>query len=144
MSIFDRFFNRSQSLRTVDALIRDIADHQRPEDYSEFFRLLPELQLFLPLAGPLPTSIPRGEKIVVSAGTEIRARTASIQGLECVLVFTSADHPNLGADYAGLDGREALQMVERIPNIGGLLVQSTGTGWVGLDRQKVTHVLSLA
>lgn len=35
-------------------------------------------------------------------------------------------------------------MVERIPNIDGLLVQSTGTGWVGLDRQKVTHVLSLA
>lgn len=144
MSIFDRFFSRSQSPRTVDALIRDIADNQRPEDYSEFFRLLPELQLFLPLAGPLPASIPRGEKIVVSAGTEIRARTVSVQGLECVLVFTSADHPNLGSDYAGLDGREALQMVERIPNIDGLLVQSTGTGWVGLDRQKVTHVLSLA
>lgn len=106
--------------------------------------MLPELQLFLPLAGPLPASIPRGEKIVVSAGTEIRARTVSVQGLECVLVFTSADHPNLGSDYAGLDGREALQMVERIPNIDGLLVQSTGTGWVGLDRQKVTHVLSLA
>ena len=144
MSIFNRLFNRSEAPRTIDALIRDIADHQRPEDYSEFLRLLPELQLFLPLAGPLPANIPRGEKFAVSAGTEILARTASIQGLECVLAFTSADHPNLGADYVGLDGREALQMVERLPKIGGLLVQSTGTGWVGLDRQKVTHILSLA
>ncbi len=93
MSILDRIFSRSPSPRDVDSLIRDIADHQRPDDYSEFFRLLPELQLFLPLAGPLPESIPRGEKIVISAGTEIRARTASVQGLECVVVFTSADHP---------------------------------------------------
>lgn len=144
MSMLDRIFSRSQSPRDVDSLIRDIADHQRPDDYSEFFRLLPELQLFLPLASPLPESIPQGESIVISAGTEIRARTASVQGLECVVVFTSADHPNLGNDYAGVDGREALRMVGRIPNIGGLLVQSTGTGWVGLDRQKVAHVLSLA
>lgn len=48
MSMLDRIFSRSQSPRDVDSLIRDIADHQRPDDYSEFFRLLPELQLFPP------------------------------------------------------------------------------------------------
>ena len=139
-TMFKKLFFKKK--RTIDSLIRDIADHQRPDDYSEFFRRLPTLQLFIPIVGPLPASIPSGERIVIRAGMEIKARTALVQDLECVLAFTSNDNPNLGNDYAGIEGREALQMVLRIPNMGGLLVQSTGTG-VALDRQKVSHVLSM-
>jgi hypothetical protein len=141
--VLKNIFGRSKGRRGIDFLIRDIADHQRPEDYAEFFRLLPELQLFLPIVGSLPAGIPRGDPIVIQAGTEINVRTASVQGLECVLVFTSSDHPNLGADHAGIEGREALRMVMRMPMV-GLLVQSRGTGWVGLDREKVADVFSVA
>ena len=136
------FFRSSKPNRDINSLLHSIADHKRAEDYSEFFQLLPSLQLFLPLTTPLPNDLPRGEQFQVEAGVEIKAQTVSIKGLECVLVFTSENNPNLGDDYAGIEGREVLQMVLKLPNIDGLVVQSSGTGWVGLDKQKISYVLS--
>ena len=136
------FFRKSRPARDADSLIKDIADHQKADDYSEFLTLLPNLRLFLPLVGPPPEDLPRGQKITVQDSTEIRARTVSMQGLEYVLVFTSRSNPKLGTDYAEIEGREALQMVLKSPGIDGLLVQSSGTGWVGLDRDKISDLLS--
>lgn len=128
--------------RDTDSLIKDIADHKKAKDYSEFLTLLPNLRLFLPLVGPLPEGIQRGQKITVQDGTEIKARTVSVKNLQLILVFTSATNPKLGADYAEIEGREALQMVLKSPGIDGLLVQSSGTAWVGIDRDKISDVLS--
>ena len=132
---------RFTARRDIDALIKDIADHQRPEDYSEFLRLLPGLRLYLPLVGPLPPGL-SGKTFRVSADMSIQTRTASMGAREFALVFTSRAHPNLGSEYAEMEGSEVLRMTLRIPGIEGLLVQSTGTGWVGLDREKISFVLS--
>ena len=144
MNIFDRIFGRSRVPRDVDSLIRDIADHQRQKDYSEFIHLLPGFRLFLPLAAPLPYGIPSGQEIIVRPEMKICMKTASVQGLECALAFTSASHPDLGSDYVGMDGREVLAVVDRLSGMDGLLVQSTGTAWVVLGRQNVADALRLA
>lgn len=131
----------SKPVRDTDALIKDIADHKKTEDYSEFLTLLPKLTLFLSLQGPLPEGLPRGQKITLSE-MEIKARTASIQNLKLIVVFTSKSNPKLGADYAEIEGREVLQMVLKSPGIDGLLVQSSGTAWVGVDKDKISDLLS--
>ncbi len=128
--------------RDPDTLIKDIADHQKEEDYSEFFQLLPSLRLFLPLTAPPPPDFPRGHKVQVPAESNINARTATVQGMECVLVFTSREHPNLGPDYIEMEGHDVLQMVLKVTSVDGLLVQSSGTGWVGLDKHQVSYMLS--
>ena len=131
-----------KSPRDIDSLIKDIADHKKTKDYSEFLALLPNLRLFMPLVGPLPEGIQHGQKITVRQGMELTARTASVKNLQLVLVFTSSSNPELGAEYAEIEGREALQMVLKSPGIDGLLVQSSGTGWVGVDRDTISDVLS--
>ncbi len=124
--------------------MRDIADHQRQEDYAEFFRLLPDLELFMSVVGPLPDNLSRGERIIIQPGTDIKVRTATLNGMEFLVAFTTSAHPNLGKDFAGVEGREALRMVTRSPNVGGLLVQSAGTGWVAFDRKKAADLLAAA
>lgn len=128
--------------RDLDTLIKDLADHQKEEDYAEFFQHLPGLRLFLPLTAPLPPGFPRGEKFQVPDGSNINARTATVQGMECVLVFTSRENPNLGPYYVEMEGHDVLQMVLKVDSVDGLLVQSSGTAWVGLDRQQVCYMLS--
>jgi hypothetical protein len=128
--------------RDVDSLIKDIADNKNAKDYAEFLSLLPNLRLFLPLVGPLPEGFTRGQKITVQDGMEIKARTVSVQSLELILVFTSATNSKLGADYAEIEGREALQMVIKSRAIDGLLVQSSSTAWVAVERDKISDVLS--
>jgi hypothetical protein len=135
-------FKRPMPDRDVDTLIRDIADHQRAKDYSELFRVLPNLKLFLPLAGKLPTDLPRGGAFQVEAQHQLKAFTALVQGRTCVLVFTSRDNPNFGANYVEIIGDEVMHMVLKLSDVDGLLVQSTGTGWVGLDKQKISDLLS--
>lgn len=130
------------SRRDIDSLIKDIADHQKAEDYSEFLTLLPNLRLFLPLTGPMPEGVPLGQKITLPHDTEIKGRIVSVKDLKLILVFTSRTNPKLGDDYGEIDGRDALQIVLKSRGIDGLLVQSSGTAWVGVDRDKISDVLS--
>lgn len=140
--MFRNPFRKPRPARDPDTLIKELADHQKDEDYSEFFQLLPSLPLFLPLTAPLPSEFPRGQKIQVPEGANLTACTAIVQGMECVLVFTSRENPNLGPHYVEMEGRDVLQMVLKVASVDGLLVQSSGTGWVGLDKHQVSYVLS--
>jgi hypothetical protein len=132
----------SKPVRNVDSLINDIADYEKAEDYSELLTLLPNLSLFLSLAEPLPEGIPLGQKIEVKHGMVIKLRTASVQSLKLLPVFTSSTNPKLAKAYGEIEGREVLQMVVKMPDIDGLLVQSSGTAWVIVKRDKISDVLS--
>jgi len=140
--MFKALFGKTKAPRDVNTLIRDIADHQKASDYEDLFRVFPDLSLFMSLVEAPPGAIPLGTKTKVKAGWNLQARSAHIQGRELFLLFTSHTHPKIGPHYAEITGRDALEMCSLAPTIGGLLLQSTGTGWVGLDRQKVLHLLS--
>ncbi|MDR3457742.1 MAG: hypothetical protein P4N60_09875 [Verrucomicrobiae bacterium] len=140
--MFKALFGKPKAPRDIDTLIRDIADHQKALDYEELFRVLPGLSLFMSLVEAPPDAIPRGIKTEVKAGWNLKARSVHLQGHDLFLLFTSSTHPKIGPHFAGITGRDALEMCNRAPVMGGLLLQSTGTGWVGLDRQKVLYLLS--
>lgn len=140
--MFKNLFGRPKPPRDIDTLIMDIADHQKAMDYEELFRVIPGLRLFISLVNAPPVDVPRDVIIQVKADWGMQAKSVTIQGHDLFLLFTSPTHPQIGPHFAGITGQEALEMCMRAPSMGGLLLQSTGTGWVGLDRQKVTHLLS--
>lgn len=132
----------SQLNNDVEMLIREIGKHQRPDDYSQFFSLLPGLSLFIRIAGQLPADVQVGKSFQTKAGDEIETFTASVRGLECIVVFTTDDNPRLGSNYLVIEGREALRTVLRLPHVGGLIVQSSGADWILLNKQKISQLVS--
>ena len=125
----------------LDKLINEIADHNREDDFLKLVSDLPSLRLFLPVKGPLPENLPHGERITLK-GEFLAFRTASVQGLECAITFTSNSDPRLDPECAVMiDGLEAFQMVLKT-TLDGLLIQSKGTGWVIIQRKQIEQILS--
>jgi len=140
--MFGNLFRRTPPQRSIDDLIRDVADHQKLGDYSELLARLPALTLYLKVLGKLPDHIPREQLYKVKSEDQISISVVSVKDLALALFFTSPDDPRLEANYAAIDGREAARMTLRVPDIDGLVVQSRGTGWVGLDRAKLLRLAS--
>lgn len=122
--------------RDVNTLINEIADHNRQNDFLKLVNDLQTVRLFLPVVGSVPDHL-RGERITLK--DELKFRTASVQGLECALAFTSSTDPRLGPERVMIDGLEAFQMVLQT-TLDGLLIQSTGTGWVIIQRQQIEQI----
>jgi len=137
-----KLFTRNRSPRDLDQLIFDIAEYQRNEDYEEFYARIMSHRFYLSLLSPVDSSVPRGERIVVRADSGMRTRCAEIQGLKLVLFFTTATDARLGEHYAEIEGSEALRMALRSDHTDGALFQNNRSSWVGLDKQKISHVLS--
>jgi hypothetical protein len=132
--------DESERGRDLDTLINDIADHNREDDLLELLNNLSSLRLFFSVAGPVPENLPYGERIVIK-DEHIECRTASIQGLQCALAFTSPADPRLDTERFMTDGLEALRIVLKT-TLDGLLIQSSRTGWVIIQRKQIEQILS--
>ena len=135
----DSPIDESERGRDLDTLINDIADHNREDDLLELVSSLPMLPLYFSVAGPLPENLPIGKRIALEEHLE--CRTASVQGLECALAFTTPTDPRLNVERIIIDGLEALRMVLKT-NLDGLLIQSSRTGWVVIQRKQIEQILS--
>jgi hypothetical protein len=125
--------------RDLDTLINDIADHKQENDLLELFRYFPTWRLFLPLVDSVPEDLLHGERITLT-DEHVQFATASVQGLECAITFTSIVGPGLNPErMAMIDGREALQMVLKT-TLDGLLIQSS-TGYVVIQRKQIEQML---
>ena len=121
----------------LDELVSQAASTQAWEDYERLFDALRGVELYFHVTvnnedgengiKRSPVSTP-----LVSAGP----------GLDAVLLFTSRDNANLDKPYAGIVWERALEMLIGMPDADGLIIQSNGTGWVGLDRQGAQSLLS--
>ena len=133
--------DESEPSRDLDTLITDIADHNRENDSLELFSRLPTLHLFLSLVDPLPEKFSHGERILLQ-NEHLKCHTASVQGLECALSFTSSADPRLNPErLVMIDGLEALQMVLKT-TLDGLLIQSPRNVWVVIQRKQIEQILS--
>jgi hypothetical protein len=139
--VLDRIFGKAKENRDINRLIHDIADHQRTADYRELLARLPKLTLYFPVSQAAAGNLPRGERIQVPSGSNIPLPAVTIDGRTHVLLYASKSDNRLDPGVAEIDGTEALRMVLRIPNSGGLVIQAEGTAWVGIERDKVAYVL---
>lgn len=127
--------------RDINDLIRDIADHQRPADHDELLRRAPSLMWYMPVTVGSDQTFQDRESVRVTDDMQMRARFATVQGRNFVVLYTSRNHPDLGSQCAGIEGREAMAMALKMDGIHGVLFQSTGTGWAGIDRSSIKQLL---
>lgn len=130
----------SEPGRDLDTLINDLADHNREDDFLELVSNLPGLPMYFSLVSPFPENLPRGKRIVIE-DEHLECPTVSVQGLECALAFTSPTDPRLDTERLIIDGLEALWIVLKT-NLDGLLIQSSRTGWVVIQRKQIEQILS--
>jgi hypothetical protein len=113
----------------IDALIAEAARTNAPEDYGSLFSALAGTETFLNLEHELAGAV----------STPVFA-VGSCQ--HAVLLFTSNDHPRLRRPFAGIVWERALEMTDRMPIADGLIVQSKGSAWVGLNKAKIRELLN--
>ncbi len=142
--MFDRLFGIRRQSRDVNKLIQEIADHNRSAAYAELFRRLPAIKLYFPVSQSAIQTLPKGKPVQVPKDSNLRLPNTVVKGRSFVVLYTSSSDNRLGEHYAEIQGAEALRMVMRIPDVDGLLIQAEGTAWVGIDKDKISHVLGTA
>ena len=60
-----------------------------------------------------------------------------------VVFFSSSDNEYLNEEYGGIIWEKALEMVLKMPNADGLMVQNKSDAWIGIQREKIKELLSL-
>ena len=135
-------FGFGRDKRDVDQVIFDIAEHGRAADHDRLFALLRDRELFSMVVG---SSVPfrDGEKRTVAAGDQISLVAATLpNGLQCAAFFVDRNDSRLGDRYVGMTLVEAIRMVQRTPDLGGLLIQNSKQSWVGFPRDALPGILS--
>jgi hypothetical protein len=115
----------------IEALVSRAASNKTNSDYDELFLVLRGIELFFNVNGggganASPVSIP-----IVDAGSGFRA----------VLFFTSNESKNLKKPFGGLVWEKALEMVIKINDADGLIIQNNEAAWVGVDKIKAKALL---
>ena len=115
----------------IEALVSRAASSKTNSDYEELFLGLRGTELFFNVnsgggANASPVSIP-----IVDAGSGFRA----------VLFFTSNESEGLKKPFGGLVWEKVLEMVIKIPDADGLIIQNNETAWVGVDKMKAKNLL---
>ena len=140
--------NETEQGSELDALITDIADHNREDDLSKLMSQLPTLRLSISVVGSLPENLSAGgslirdEPVHLDEALHLKCLMGSVQGLKCLVVFTSPTNPRLDPEHTlTIDGRSVLQMVLNSGS-DGLLIQSARTAWVIIQREQIEQILS--
>jgi tetratricopeptide (TPR) repeat protein len=125
--------------RDLDTLIRDMADRRNPDDHAELFARLRSQKLVFSIVGGGTDHRPRGVRI---DGGGLQIPVATVEDMDVAVAYASGAHPDLGEERCEMEGEEALRMVLEIPNADGLLIQSTGTGWLVIPRKRISELLA--
>ena len=115
------------SQQALETLVAEARQSATAEAYDHLFTALPNEELFFNAVrnddGTLTTPL-------VQAGNNQKA----------VLFFTSRDHKNLQAPFAGIPWRAALEMV-LAGSSDGLVVRNLAGDWVAIDKTQVVRRL---
>ena len=131
--------------RDLEQIIFDIAEHKRNEDFHLLHLLMKSREVFVPVdTGSVPPSAHPGVPYMTRPGDNVRIRTVELphNGL-WVPAATKPTNRMLSKGYVGMPWLGCLAMATKIENARGIYLQGE-TSWVALDKQRITHVLSLA
>lgn len=119
--------------RKIDELVSLAAATNAMEDYDRLFAALEGVELFFNVntehAGVKSKAV---STPLVEAGPALNA----------VLFFTSRDNANLKKPYGGIVWEKALEMLVKMPQADGMIIESGSKDWVGLDKEKARLLLA--
>jgi hypothetical protein len=134
--------NTKEDKRDLEQVIFDIAEHNQDKDYFRMYELLKDRELYLP-ADPnsLPEDFVPGSRLVTDSSHQIRISNAKGPNGELLIpAVTTESHPTLQGGYIGMRWSDFLEMVLKIPEAWGALIQGE-TSYVGFDRERIKYIL---
>ncbi|MDQ1920233.1 hypothetical protein [Massilia pseudoviolaceinigra] len=120
------------NLEKIDALISKAAATKREGDYDEFFDSMEGIDVFFNVKPEFPDGSGRMETSTVEVAS----------GSSAVVFFISKKHPKIKAPFAGMPWKKALEMVIKMPDVDGMIVQGGDSAWIGLNKVKMHTLLS--
>jgi len=118
----------------IGELVSKAADTKATEDYDRLFVSLSGAELFFNINSTPDTN----------SGTPMPVSTPLVDighGQKAVVLFTSKDNANLNKNFGGIEWKRALEMLLKMPQADGLILQNNESAWVGIDKQKATVLL---
>lgn len=127
----------------IEALIFEIAEHRRDEDFHLLYERMRGRTVFVPVdLSTLPEAAGAGGEYVVGPHDRVHARSvAAPDGRQIAVCATRADAGLLRTGYCGMEWLDFLEMVQKLDAaIGGALLQGA-TSWIIFDRGQIGDIL---
>lgn len=126
-----RYTKNHPSATEIDRLIADFADNnfQSKEDRLRFNNLF--------YHGEFYTSIENKKN------QPIKVPLMDVGKYNFVLFYTRPDNKNLNQPFGGMSGKEILEMVMKMPDVGGIaLMSNINESWFGFRKQDIPEILA--
>ena len=121
----------------IDDLVTAAARTKENADYERLFDSLSGAEVFFNLSAE-KTDSPTGEARSTPVSTPL---VDAGRGLRAVLLFTSKDNANLKKPFAGMPWQKALEMIVKMPQADGLVLQNKDAAWVAIDKKRAGVLL---
>ncbi len=129
--------------RDIEQVIYDVAESNKDEDFHRLYELLLDKELYIPIdTDSLPKNAVSGSKIVTDASNQIKVK--NVIGPDGQLMIPSStlrEAPLVQGGYVGIEWFEYLEMVLKVPEAWGALLQGK-TSYVGFDKERINYILA--
>jgi hypothetical protein len=127
--------------RSIDKLIYDIVEHKKSDDYMILYEKLLNSELFFSIITDAEKS--DGTQLRVKNRDQIRVpMTSSFNGLNMLVFHTSSQDVRLSKPYAGIRGDKGFEIVSKMPEADGLIIQNNESSWIGLRKEQIKRLLA--
>jgi hypothetical protein len=143
MNLLDKIFGSTDAdSRSNGVLISDIAKYgNRRKDIKELYKRLPSLELYAKIIKANITIRDEG-KIVVGDEEKIEIESALLSnGMKMVTLFIEKEDPRLLPNFIGMKAREALEMVFKIPDMEGAIIQNEESYWIAIPKREIEIII---
>jgi hypothetical protein len=132
----------TKDLRDIEQIIFDVAEYNKDEDFHRLYELMIGRELFLPVdPDTLPGNSKPGDKVVTDSSMQIKVKNVQAPNGDTLVPCATLESSQLVKDgYIGMDWFGFLEMVLKIPEASGVLIQGK-TSWVGFDKGRVQYIL---
>lgn len=111
----------------IDELVKKAADSKSDSDYNSFFQEVKDEELFFSVSkNNEETTVP-----LALIGDDLRA----------VIFFTTQDDKRLNDNFGGIEWEKGLEMVLKMPDADGLVVQSSSDAWIAVKKNTIEELL---
>jgi hypothetical protein len=125
---------------SIDDLIYDIAEYKRSDDYMLLYEKTLNREMFFSIISTNKTV--DGTQLRVQKKDEIKVPiTSELNGKKMVVFYTSSQDTRLGTPYAGIWGDKGLEMVSKMPEADGVVIQNKDSSWVAITKQQILILL---
>lgn len=76
--------------------------------------------------------------LLTSSDVVLRMKTARTQFGEMALFYTTKGDARLLGQFAGMPLIKAAEMTAKMPDVGGMLIQSDGDAWIAVDKAGIS------